>query len=442
MDNQWEYDYSNLNSGGAAGRPGDTSSYSTDAACGYTPPQPYTAPQNGGGYTPPPSQPQPPVYAWDEPAPAPKKQGGVKKVLMKALSLVLVAAIGFAGGYAGAMMAGSGGTRVVYQTVERLPADAQSSGSATAALGLTDVASIVSPSVVVITTEVMTSANTWFGGQYVQSGAGSGVIMSADGYIITNAHVVSGATNVKVTLHDGTEHTASIIGSDAQSDIAVVKIDANGLTPAVMGDSDALAVGETVVAVGNPLGELGGTVTNGIVSALNREILVGDNNMTLIQTNAAVSPGNSGGGLFNAAGELIGIVNAKSTGDYAEGLGFAIPVNTAQQVATDLIERGFVSGRPVLGVTVLTISDTQTAMQYGVSSLGVYVKEVTPGGPAEQAGIQAGDRIVSVDDQLIEINSDLTNLIAGHAVGDVIDIQISRGRQLVAVQATLGEKQG
>ena len=441
MDNQWEYDYSNLNSSGAASRPGDTSSYSTDAACGYTPSQPYSAPQ-GGSYTPPPSQPEPPVYTWDEPQPPKKKKGGAKKVLLKVLSLVLVAAIGFAGGYAGAMVAGGGGTRVVYQTVERLPAEGQSSGSTTAALGLTDVASIVSPSVVVITTEVMTSANTWFGGQYVESGAGSGVVMSEDGYIITNAHVVSGASNVKVTLHDGTEYVASIIGSDAQSDIAVVKIDATGLTPAVMGDSDALAVGETVVAVGNPLGELGGTVTNGIVSALNREILVGDNNMTLIQTNAAVSPGNSGGGLFNAAGELIGIVNAKSTGDYAEGLGFAIPVNTAQQVATDLIERGFVSGRPVLGVTVLTISDTQTAMQYGVSSLGVYVTEVTPGGPAEQAGIQAGDRIVSVDDQLIETNSDLTNLIASHAVGDVLNIQISRGRQLVAVQATLGEKQG
>ncbi|MBQ8648285.1 MAG: trypsin-like peptidase domain-containing protein [Oscillospiraceae bacterium] len=441
MDNQWEYDYSNLNSSGAASRPGDTSSYSTDAACGYTPSQPYSAPQ-GGSYTPPPSQPEPPVYTWDEPQPPKKKKGGAKKVLLKVLSLVLVAAIGFAGGYAGAMVAGGGGTRVVYQTVERLPAEGQSSGSTTAALGLTDVASIVSPSVVVITTEVMTSANTWFGGQYVESGAGSGVVMSEDGYIITNAHVVSGASNVKVTLHDGTEYVASIIGSDAQSDIAVVKIDATGLTPAVMGDSDALAVGETVVAVGNPLGELGGTVTNGIVNALNREILVGDNNMTLIQTNAAVSPGNSGGGLFNAAGELIGIVNAKSTGDYAEGLGFAIPVNTAQQVATDLIERGFVSGRPVLGVTVLTISDTQTAMQYGVSSLGVYVTEVTPGGPAEQAGIQAGDRIVSVEDQLIETNSDLTNLIASHAVGDVLNIQISRGRQLVAVQATLGEKQG
>ena len=264
--------------------------------------------------------------------------------------------------------------------------------------------------------------------------------MSEDGYIITNNHVVSGASNVTVTLQDGSTHAATVVGADSQSDIAVVKIDATGLTPAVMGDSDKLAVGETVLAVGNPLGELSGTVTDGIISALNREVTVEDNDMTLIQTNASISPGNSGGGLFNAEGDLIGIVNAKSVSDNAEGLGFAIPVNTAIQVATDLIQNGYVSGRPVMGVTVVTISDAQTAAQYGVSSYGVYVAEVTENGPAAQAGVQKGDRIVSVDDTLIESNNDLTDLISSHAVGDTLNVQLSRDRQLMNVQVTLGER--
>lgn len=441
MDNQWEYDYSNLYSGsngnagangsngsngsnGNAGaqRPGDTSTYSTDASCGYTP----QGSASAGG----PADGQPP---------RPKKPVNGKKILTGALCLVLAGAVGFGGGYLGAIAAG-GGNRVVYQTVQRDASSGDTTGSAASTLSLTDVSSIVSPSVVAITTEVMTSSNTWFGGQYVESGAGSGVIMSEDGYIITNNHVVSGASNVTVTLQDGSTHAATVVGADSQSDIAVVKIDATGLTPAVMGDSDKLAVGETVLAVGNPLGELSGTVTNGIVSALNREVTVNNQKMTLIQTNASISPGNSGGGLFNAEGDLIGIVNAKSVSDNAEGLGFAIPVNTAIQVATDLIQNGYVSGRPVMGVTVVTISDAQTAAQYGVSSYGVYVAEVTENGPAAQAGVQKGDRIVSVDDTLIESNNDLTDLISSHAVGDTLNVQLSRDRQLMNVQVTLGER--
>ena len=421
MDNQWEYDYSNLYNGsnGNAGaqRPGDTSTYSTDASCGYTP----AGGTGAGGAVPP----QGPVNAGspaDGQPPRPKKPVNGKKILTGVLCLVLAGAVGFGGGYLGATVAG-GGSRVVYQTVQRDASSGDTTGSAASALSLTDVSSIVSPSVVAITTEVMTSSNTWFGGQYVESGAGSGVIMSEDGYIITNNHVVSGASNVTVTLQDGSTHPATVVGADSQSDIAVVKIDATGLTPAVMGDSDKLAVGETVLAVGNPLGELSGTVTNGIVSALNREVTVNNQKMNLIQTNASISPGNSGGGLFNA-----------------EGLGFAIPVNTAIQVATDLIQNGYVSGRPVMGVTVVTISDAQTAAQYGVSSYGVYVAEVTENGPAAQAGVQKGDRIVSVDDTLIESNNDLTDLISSHAVGDTLNVQLSRDRQLMNVQVTLGER--
>ena len=227
------------------------------------------------------------------------------------------------------------------------------------------------------------------------------------------------------------------MGSDSVADIAVLKIEATGLTPAVIGDSSDLAVGEEVVAVGNPLGTLGGTVTNGIISALNRQITVENNEMSLIQTNAAVSPGNSGGGLFNANGELIGIVNAKSDSTEAEGLGFAIPINTAVEVAQELIDNGYVA-RPALGVTVLNIQDQQTAMQYGVDAYGVYIAQVNEGGAAEAAGLQVGDRIVSIGDKAVSSSSDLTSYIRSLNVGDTVTLQVERDDTLMSVDVTLG----
>ena len=439
MDNQWEYDYSNLYSGsngnagangsnGNAGaqRPGDTSTYSTDASCGYTP----QGSASAGG----PADGQPP---------RPKKPVNGKKILTGALCLVLAGAVGFGGGYLGAIAAG-GGNRVVYQTVQRDASSGDTTGSAASTLSLTDVSSIVSPSVVAITTEVMTSSNTWFGGQYVESGAGSGVIMSEDGYIITNNHVVSGASNVTVTLQDGSTHAATVVGADSQSDIAVVKIDATGLTPATVGDSDNLKVGQSVMAVGNPLGELGGTVTGGMISALNRSVTIQGsssvNTMSLIQMDASVSPGNSGGGLFNMNGELIGIVNAKSSSSDAEGLGFAIPINDAIKVAQELLENGYVTGRPYLGITYLGVEDAQTAAQLGVNAYGVYVVEVVKGGPAERAGLQSGDRIVSIDGTEIASKDDLGTLMQKHAAGDTLNITIARNGQMQTVSVTLGEK--
>jgi serine protease Do len=256
---------------------------------------------------------------------------------------------------------------------------------------------------------------------------------------MTCAHVVSGATTITVTIGDD-NYTATVVGQDSDSDIAVLKIDASGLTPAVMGDSDALAVGEEVVAVGNPLGLLGGTVTNGIISALNRNVSVEGKKMNLIQTNASVSPGNSGGGLFNMAGELVGIVNAKSSDSDAEGLGFAIPVNTAMQIAQDLLENGYVTGRPALGVSVYAVTDASTAQQLGVSSYGVYIIVVEEGSGAEQAGLQAGDRIVSVDGTEITSTTDLTNVVQAHAVGDTLSVTVARNGQVLTCEVTLGEK--
>ena len=285
-----------------------------------------------------------------------------------------------------------------------------------------------------------------FGPQEIpeQRGTGSGFIVSSDGIIMTNAHVVEGADELIVRLTDKREFKGKVLGSDKQTDIAVIKIDADGLTPAIVGDSDKLAVGDNVLAVGNPLGELGGTVTSGIVSALNRSVSIQSsssvNTMSLIQMDASVSPGNSGGGLFNMNGELIGIVNAKSSSSDAEGLGFAIPINDAIKVAQDLLENGYVTGRPYMGITYLAVTDAQTAAQLGVNAYGIYVVDVVSGGPADKAGLKAGDRIVSIDNTEVAQKTDLGTLMQEHSAGDTLSITIARDGQMQTVSLTLGEK--
>ncbi|WP_300251302.1 S1C family serine protease [uncultured Subdoligranulum sp.] len=374
-----------------------------------------------------------------QPAPKPPRKG--RRTLLRVLACVGVVALGFGGGIGGAVLAsrtGLTGNQVVVQQVQRDTSDAANANSTGGeSMSLQQISSVVSPSVVAITTEQMSGSQTWFGGYYVQSGAGSGVIISQDGYILTCAHVVDGATSVKVQLQNGETYDASIVGSDATSDIAVLKIEATGLTPAVIGDSDALAVGETVVAVGNPLGTLSNTVTDGIISALNREVTVEDNDMTLLQTNASISPGNSGGGLFNANGELIGIVNAKSSYSEAEGIGFAIPIDQAMEVAQQLIENGAVI-RPALGVKILDVMDANTANQLGVSTTGVYVVEVTAGGGAEAAGVQAGDRIIAVDDTAVSSSNSVKSYLADKQVGDTVNLQVEREGKVLTLTVTLG----
>ena len=421
----------------------DYSSYNSGSTSGQNPQQDsngYTSSFSGGGngnnggyngysYSSAPQQPHVPQ----------KKKGS--KVLLRVLACVGVAALGFGGGLGGAVVAsraGLTGNQVVVQQVER-STDATAAGSTDGtSMSVQQIASVVSPSVVAITTEQMSSSQTWFGGYYVQSGAGSGVIISQDGYILTCAHVVSGATSVKVQLNGSDEsYDATVVGQDSTSDIAVLKIDAAGLTPAVIGDSDALAVGEVAVAVGNPLGTLSNTVTDGIVSALNRQVTVQNNDMTLIQTDASISPGNSGGGLFNANGELIGIVNAKSSYSEAEGIGFAIPINTAMEIGRQLIENGSVA-RPALGVKIVDVTDAQTAQQLGVSTMGVYVVEVTKGSGAEAAGVQAGDRVLAVDDTAVSDSSTLKNYLKDKGIGDTVNLQVERDGKVLTLAVTLG----
>ena len=455
-ENKWEYDYSSQdkNESGDTGYP-NVGSSGMNTANQYNDPQPepetaYTAPQtdNGAGGATPPVH---PVQPQDAQPPKKKKKFNGKRVARSAVALVLAAAMGFAGGFVGAKFGGSGKV-VIQQVAPSSTADSASgsdnsitaASSSGSSLTTEQVADLVSPSVVVITTEqVVYSQWSWYGQNQVESGAGSGVIISSDGYILTCAHVVDGASTITVTIGDK-DYTATLVGEDTTSDIAVIKIDADGLTPATVGNSDSLKVGQSVMAVGNPLGELGGTVTGGMISALNRSVTIQGsssvNTMSLIQMDASVSPGNSGGGLFNMNGELIGIVNAKSSSSDAEGLGFAIPINDAIKVAQELLENGYVTGRPYLGITYLAVTDAQTASQLGVNAYGVYVVEVVKGGPAEKAGLQAGDRIVSVDGTEIASKDDLGTLMQKHAAGDTLSITIARDGQMQTVNVTLGEK--
>ena len=447
-ENKWEYDYSSANSSsGDAGYPnvGSSGMNTANTAGTYSDPAPARPSETStgnGGTTPPPAGPEPQAEASKPPKKRRKRSGG--RIVRSAAALVLAAAMGFAGGFVGARV-GNAGNKVVIQQVERTDSSA-ASGTAVSSGGMTtsQVSEMVSPSVVVITTEqVVYSQWSWYGQNQVESGAGSGVIISSDGYILTCAHVVSGASQITVTIGD-TDYTATVVGEDDTSDVAVLKIDATGLTPATVGDSDSLSVGDSVLAVGNPLGELGGTVTSGIVSALNRSVTIqgtsSTNTMSLIQMDASVSPGNSGGGLFNMNGELIGLVNAKSSSSDAEGLGFAIPINDAIQVAQDLLENGYVSGRPYMGITYIAVTDAQTAAQFNVNAYGVYVVDVVQGGPADKAGLKVGDRIVSIDGTEIAQKDDLGTLMQQHTAGDTLSITVARDGQMQTVSLTLGEK--
>ncbi len=312
-------------------------------------------------------------------------------------------------------------------------------GSTTQPTPLTEVISSVRDTVVEIVTENITESQ--FYGQYVTSGAGSGVIINENGYIITNNHVVDGANKIFVRTTDNKEYNAVLMGKDSESDIAVIKIDATGLSAATLGDSSAIKLGEQVIAIGNPLGSLGGTVTDGIISALDREVTIDGQKMVLLQTNAAVNPGNSGGGLFNMSGELIGIVNAKSSssssGATIEGLGFAIPINHAYEVAAQLIEHGYVRGKVSLTITVYAYEKDMTYKQgftYYTIKAGVYVEDA-----GKNTELQKNDRFVSIDGISILKMSDIKEVLANHKVGDKIKAKVIRteNNQETEIEITL-----
>lgn len=294
------------------------------------------------------------------------------------------------------------------------------------------------------TVGIRTSITTNYWGYQTQAAAaGSGFILSADGYILTNYHVVEDSNSITVSLYDGTEYDATLVGCDESNDIAVLKIDAEGLTPVVLGDSDNLNVGDQVVAIGNPLGELTFSLTTGVVSALNREVTLSSNvTMNLIQTDCAINSGNSGGALFNLYGEVIGITNAKYSSSSSsseasiDNIGFAIPLNHVKNIVKSIIETGSIT-KPYIGVTVSSVSSE--AQGYGLPT-GAAVRSVEADSPAAKAGLEENDIITEVDGTAINSSTELVNYIGEKTPGDELTFKVYRQGEELELTVTIGEK--
>ena len=344
------------------------------------------------------------------------------------------------------------------------PAGLVTTQSAGEALSNEEIVEKVLPSVVGIESEfTFTSSN---GGGYfygfggfgnsapstsTATATGTGVVITENGYIVTNAHVIYDseygaglADSISVLLNDDSTYTAEVIGYDTDCDIAVLKIDAEGLTAAEFGDSDTLKLGESVIAIGNPLGfELMDTVTGGMVSGLNRSITINDSAMNLIQTDAAINSGNSGGPLVNKYGQVIGINSSKMSSSYSgeasiEGIGFAIPSNEVAQIVDDILNYGYVTGKPQLGISCQDVTDTISQM-YNMP-VGIYVTAVSEGSAAEKAGLQSGDIITAVDGTEVKTSEELNAQKNLHTAGDTIEITFVRDGQEHKANVTLDEE--
>ena len=304
---------------------------------------------------------------------------------------------------------------------------------------------------------VSTTSVNIFGQTTTSAASGSGFVLTQDGYIVTNYHVIEDAVDdssvsIEVSFADGAQYTATLVGGEQDNDVAVLKIDATGLQPVTLGDSEQLVVGETVYTIGNPLGELTYSLSNGLVSALDRLITTSSTNQTtgqtetttlnVLQTNCDINPGNSGGPLFDSYGNVVGIVTAKytqtSSGVSAEGLGFALPINDVKEIINDLIEHGYVTGKPYLGIQVQDVSSE--AQRYGVSA-GAAVLYVADGSCAQEAGLQVNDIIVAIDDTAIDSSSALTAaLSSNYKAGDTVTLTVIRNQQQVQLTVTLDEQ--
>ncbi len=295
----------------------------------------------------------------------------------------------------------------------------------------------VSPAVVSI-------LSTLKSGGYLQTlesmNSGSGVIIREDGYVITNNHVIEGAASIKVQTIAGQSFDATVVGTDARTDLAVLKVESMQPLPYVeLGDSSEIRVGDMALAIGNPLKEeLAGTLTVGYISAINRSMIIDGKQMIMLQTDAAINPGNSGGALLNVRGQLIGINTAKSTGYDVEGLGFAIPINEAKPIIESIIEHGYVTGRPLVGIVGQNV--TEAIAKANDLPVGVYVKSVASFGAAERAGIQAGDVIVEFDGQKIKTIDEINEIRDAHKVGDTIKIKLKRNNKTISVDLVLLEE--
>lgn len=371
---------------------------------------------------------------WESKAPKKKNRTSLK-ITALALSCALI------GGAAGAGVmwsVGQSGDTVNVQKSTRTPVEVNQVAVDGQKL-LTDAENYATNVNSVVSINSSAATTNVFGQVVESASSGSGFIISEDGYIVTNHHVIDGANAVQVTLYSGETYDATVVGGDEDYDIAVLKINATGLQSVVLGDSDSLNVGDHVLAVGNPLGELTFSMSGGMVSSVNRAINVDGTPFNMIQTDASINPGNSGGPLFNEYGEVVGIVSAKYSSyssESVEGLGFAIPINDVWAMIEDIIANGYVTNKPYLGATVGTMNAAM-AQQTNLTE-GVYIYSIEAGGAAEKAGLQVGDVITAIDDKTITSLEDLTAAKKGYAAGDTATLTVYRGGQTIEIELTFG----
>ena len=376
-----------------------------------------------------------------DPAEPPKKKNRLG--LKIAAGCMVCALVGGALGGGGALLATGqlgGASTVVYEGTRPTSAVSLANVDGKTVLTGEEVYAANLESVVGINGNVTT--NVW--GQTVKNPvSGSGFVISADGYILTNYHVIDGVSDITVTFSDGTSYDATLVGGEEENDIAVLKIDATGLRPVVLGNSDALQVGEPVYAIGNPLGELTFTFTGGFVSAKDRSITMSDGTiMNMIQTDAAINSGNSGGPLFDQYGQVVGIVSAKYSGSSSseatiEGIGFAIPINDVADMVTSIIENGYVTGKPNVGILMNDVS-SEAVQRYGVPA-GAYIEAVLEGSCADKAGLQVGDIITAVGDSAVTSSTQLSSAVKNYRAGDQVTFTVYREGQNVTITLTLDE---
>ena len=385
-----------------------------------------------------------------QPEPAPqKKSGKAGKVVALLLACALV---GGGSGWGAAALAQKKSSAAAAPTAASSDASVMLEGQRqTAALQVASVdtsklltASEVYAQNVNSTVGITTSITTnYFGYQTTAAAAGSGFILTQDGYILTNYHVVESSDSIKVTTYDGTSYDAQLIGYDESNDIAVLKVDANDLTPVVLGDSDSVSVGDSVVAIGNPLGELTFSLTAGAISALDRPVtLSSGTTMNLMQTDCAINSGNSGGALFNMYGEVIGITNAKYSSSSSsseasiDNIGFAIPINQVRSIVESIIQNGYIV-KPYIGVSVSDVSSE--SQSYGLPQ-GAAVRSVVENSPAAEAGLQENDIITAANGDAITGSNDLVKLVKAASAGDTLELTVYRQGQTVTVTLTVGEQ--
>ena len=375
---------------------------------------------------------QPPVQ--------PKKQGFFHRAAVKVTALILACAVaGGLAGWGGAAIAGSSNSgKTTIQQSDRQPVTVQVKkvDGQTKMDPATVYASVVNSAVSINCSATSTNI---FGQQTQTASSGSGFIITEDGYVVTNYHVVSGASSVQVTLYNGDTYDATVIGGDSDYDVAVLKINAAGLQPVTLGESADVNVGDTVLAIGNPLGELTFSMSQGIVSSCDRAINVDGTPFNMIQVDCSINPGNSGGPLVNLYGEVVGIVSAKYSSyssTTVEGLGFAIPISDVRSIITDIMENGAVTDKAYMAITAGTMNE-QMAAQFNIDvTEGVFVYSVVEGGAGEKAGLRLGDVITKMGDKTLTSRQDLSAAMKGYRAGDTVTLTVYRGGQYIEVELT------